>query len=223
MADVVPIRALVEALPAGPGLGPVRLVCIDGPAASGKTTLAARFATTVTTTGGTAAVVHMDDLYDGWSALVGARAPALTRRVEADLLVPLAAGRAGGFHRYDWPSAAFAELHAVPVVDVLVLEGCGSAQRAWADRTALALWVEVDRALRTRRWAERDDDLRAAQQCRDWQVDEDAWAAADGTRERADLVLDGAPLASHDPAAEVVVGGPGSWSSTSSGPSAQPE
>ena len=35
-------------------------------------------------------------------------------------------------------------------------------------------------------------DERAAQQCRDWQDDEDAWFAADGTRARADVVVDGA-------------------------------
>lgn len=209
MAVVVPIRELVDGLPAGRALGPVRLVCIDGPAASGKTTLAARFAAAVATGGQTTAVVHMDDLYDGWSALVGARAEALTRRVEADLLAPLAGGCPGGYRRYDWPAAAFAERHPVPVVDVLVLEGCGSAQRAWADRTALALWVEVDRALRTRRWTQRDDDARAAEQCRDWQVDEDAWSAADDTRARADLVIDGAPLSPHDPATEVVLARPG--------------
>lgn len=209
MAVVVPIRALVDSLPAARALGPVRLVCVDGPAASGKTTLAARFAAAVTTGGSTAAVVHLDDLYDGWSALVGVRAEALTRRVQADLLAPLASGRQGGYRRYDWPTATFAERHPVPVVDVLVLEGCGSAQRAWSDRTALALWVEVDRALRTRRWTERDSDARAAEQCRDWQVDEDAWSAADGTRARADLVIDGAPLSPHDPATEVVLARPG--------------
>ncbi len=177
---------------------------VDGPAGSGKTTVAGRLAAEVAAVGHSVAVVHMDDLYDGWSALVGERAGALTRRVEADLLAPLAAGREGGYERYDWPSAAFAERHRVPVVDVLVLEGCGSAQRSWADRTALAVWVEVDRALRTRRWLERDDDPRAAQQCLAWQVDEDAWCAADGTRARADLVVDGAPLSPHDPATEVV-------------------
>jgi energy-coupling factor transporter ATP-binding protein EcfA2 len=190
--------AVLDLAAGGAPLGRTRLVCIDGPAGSGKTTLAARLAevTSPTTTAGagtgrTVAVVHMDDLYDGWSALAGDRAVGLTRRIDAGILTPLAAGRPGGYRRYDWPTATFAEQHAVPVVDVLVLEGCASAQRAWAGRTALAVWVEVDRGLRTRRWLERDDDVRAAMQCRDWQADEDAWFAADGTRARARLLLSG--------------------------------
>ena len=199
MQQVSPVELLARAA-AGPALGPApartRLVCVDGPAGSGKTTLAARTAATAVSAGQSAAVVHMDDLYDGWAALVGDRAADLTRRVQDGLLTPVGAGRPGTYRRYDWPSASFAERHEVPVVDLLVLEGCGSAQRAWADRTALAVWVEVDRDLRTRRWLARDVDERAAQQCRDWQVDEDAWFAADGTRERADLLVDGAARAS---------------------------
>ncbi len=190
------MAGLLERAAAGPALAPslcrTRLVCIDGPAGSGKTTLAARLAAAAGDAGQTATVVHLDDLYDGWSALVGARAADLTRRIEDGVLTPLAAGRPGGYRRYDWPSGFFAEQHAVPVVDLLLLEGCGSAQRAWADRTGLAVWVEVDRELRTRRWLARDDDERAARQCWDWQADEDAWFAADGTRARADVVVDGA-------------------------------
>jgi len=183
--------AVLDLAAGGAPLGRTRLVCIDGPAGSGKTTLAAGLAEAATAAGRTVAVVHLDDLYDGWSALAGDRAVGLTRRIDAGILTPLAAGRPGGYRRYDWPSGAFAERHAVAVVDVLVLEGCASAQRAWAGRTALPVWVEVDRGLRTRRWLERDDDVRAAMQCRDWQVDEDAWFAADGTRARAGLLLAG--------------------------------
>ena len=183
--------AVLDLAAGGAPLGRTRLVCIDGPAGSGKTTLAAGLAEAATAAGRTVAVVHLDDLYDGWSALAGDRAVGLTRRIDAGILTPLAAGRPGGYRRYDWPTATFAEQHAVPVVDVLVLEGCASAQRAWAGRTALAVWVEVDRGLRTRRWLERDDDVRAAMQCRDWQADEDAWFAADGTRARARLLLSG--------------------------------
>lgn len=187
----LPLLQVLDRAAVGPALGRTHLVCVDGPAGSGKTTLAARLAAAAAAAGQTADVVHMDDLYDGWSALVGDRAADLTRRIEHGLLAPLSTGRPGSYRRYDWPSAAFAEEHRVPVVDILVLEGCGSAQRAWSGRTALALWVEVDRDLRTRRWLTRDGDDRAAQQCRDWQVDEDAWFTADGTRARADLVVDG--------------------------------
>ena len=65
--DAVP--ALADRVRAAvPLLGRTRLVCVDGPAGSGKTTLADRL---VTALGPGAAVVHMDDLYAGWT-LAGA-------------------------------------------------------------------------------------------------------------------------------------------------------
>lgn len=183
------IVALVTAT--SPRLGGTRLVCLDGPAGSGKTTLAAWLAADWTSEQLGHDVVHLDDLYDGWSALTGDRARDLTARVADGVLAPLATGRPGSYRRYDWPTARFAETHTVAPVDVLVLEGCACAQAAWADRTAVAVWVEAPSALRTARWLARDDDERAARQCRDWQRDEDAWFAADRTRSRADLVVDG--------------------------------
>ncbi|MBJ7451459.1 MAG: uridine kinase, partial [Blastococcus sp.] len=49
---------------AGPRLGGTRLVCVDGPAGSGKTTFAGRLAAAL---GDDAELVHMDDLYAGWT------------------------------------------------------------------------------------------------------------------------------------------------------------
>ena len=52
-------------------LGPVRLVAIDGPAGSGKTTLAGALSDELVGRGAKAAVLHLDDLYDGWTGLEG--------------------------------------------------------------------------------------------------------------------------------------------------------
>ena len=76
-----------------PTLGAGRLVCIDGPAGSGKTTLAAAVADARRAG---ARVVHMDDLYEGWSGLPARRRPA-RRRCCARW--PRAAGC---YRRYDW-------------------------------------------------------------------------------------------------------------------------
>ena len=73
-------------LPQRPG---TPVVCVDGPAGSGKTTLAAALAASRPA----ATVVHMDDLYPGWDGLphVGAQ---LT-----SLLEPLAERRPGRYRR----------------------------------------------------------------------------------------------------------------------------
>jgi uridine kinase len=168
---------------APPRLGRTRLVCVDGPAGSGKTTFAARLAAAL---GADTAVLHMDDLYAGWT-LTGAAA-----RLAAGVLRPLAAGRPGAYHRYDWAAGRFAaEPTPVPVPAVLVVEGCGSAPARLDPWTTLRIWVEAPADLRLARGLARDG-AALAPQWRRWQRLEAAWFAADRTRERAQLHVDGA-------------------------------
>lgn len=175
-------------LAAAPLLGPVRLVCVDGPAGSGKTTLADRLAGAVRD-GLAVSVVHLDDLYEGWSGLGG-----VWDRVEAQVLGPLGRDEAGRWQRYDWLEGRFAEWHDLPVPDVLVLEGCGSAPRAVDGRAVLRLFVEAPPRMRLRRGLDRDGEAMRPQWVR-WQVLEAAQFATEQTRERADVVVDGtAPL-----------------------------
>ncbi len=168
---------------AEPRLGGTRLVTVDGPAGSGKTTLAARLAGAL---GPDVAVVHLDDLFAGWS-MTGAVA-----RLCAGVLRPLAEGRAGAFSRFDWHIHRFQpDRVPVPAVEILLVEGCGSSPRRLDPWTSLRIWVEAPLALRTARGLERDGAAMAAE-WRRWQVLEDAEFAAQGTRERADVRWNGA-------------------------------
>jgi uridine kinase len=173
-------RVLELARSRPPSLGSARLVCVDGPAGSGKTTLGAEIASL----GGGAAVVHMDDLYEGWGGL---------DRVEAQLrslLRPLAEGFSGSYRRWDWPGNAWAETVLVPPAPLLVLEGVGSGSSAHADLTTVLAWVEVPFELRMARGLQRDGDA-VTDHWRQWARDEEALFGRERTRERADLVLDG--------------------------------
>lgn len=210
MTSVGALAARVLATP--PRLGTVRLVCVDGPAGSGKTTLAARLAEALqgrtpssdgaevlaagavtpppsqdpARPGGVhVAVVHMDDLYEGWAGLDG-----VAERLVTQVLEPLEAGRPGRYRRFDWLTGRFAEHVDVPVPDVLVVEGCGSAPRATDGRTVLLVWVEAPAGLRLRRGVERDGEALRAEWER-WMVQEAAHFAGEGTRARADVVVDG--------------------------------
>jgi uridine kinase len=163
-----------------PTLGNGRLICIDGPAGSGKTTLAAEIASLA----GGAAVVHMDDLFEGWGGL---------GRVDEQLgtlLRPIAVGSSGSYRRWDWPGNAWAETVLVSPAPLLVLEGVGSGASAFADLTTVLAWVEVPFELRMARGLERDGDS-VADVWRQWAEDEQALFARERTRERADVVLDG--------------------------------
>jgi len=178
--------ALVPLLLSAPRrLGPVRLVAVDGPAGSGKTTLAAGLARRCVDAGVRAHVVHLDDLYAGWTGLEGDLWP----RLAAQVLEPLRRGLPGRYQRYDWDAGRFAEWVDVPVPDVLVLEGCGSGRRAGAPDLSLLVWVEADDATRLARGLERDG-YAARPQWERWMRDEAAHYAREGTRGRADARVD---------------------------------
>ncbi|SFF32418.1 uridine kinase family protein [Blastococcus tunisiensis] len=178
-------------LAAPPRLGGVRLVCVDGPAGSGKTTVAGRLAAAL---GDAAVLLHFDDLYAGWT-LTGA-----SGRLQAGVLAPLAEGRPGAHHRFDWTRRWFApEPVVVPVRPVLVVEGCGSSPRALDPWTTLRLWVEAPAELRLARGLARDG-AELADEWRRWQRTEAAEFAREDTRAHADLRLDGA---GGDPASDL--------------------
>ncbi|ACQ80615.1 conserved hypothetical protein [Beutenbergia cavernae DSM 12333] len=165
--------------PPGGDVEPVRLVCVDGLAGAGKTTLAAQLGAALA-----AQVVHMDDLYPGWGGLL--EAPAL---LATWVLDPMAAGRAGRYRRFDWAAGAYAEWHDVPRRPALVVEGCGAAPRAVDGVASLVIWVEADDELRLARGLERDG-TDAEEHWRAWMRDERRLAEREGTGERADVVLD---------------------------------
>lgn len=165
-----------------PRLGTVRLVVVDGPAGSGKTTFADRIARALDG----AQVVHMDDLYEGWSGLDDA----VYRRLEEWVLAPLRAGRAGRYRRYDWDAGRFAEWHDVPVAEALVLEGVGAAARPVDGCAVVRVWVEAGADVRMTRGVARDGESLRGQWER-WMRREAEHFAADGTRERADVLVDG--------------------------------
>jgi uridine kinase len=175
---------LAERVRSGPPrLGATRLVCVDGPAGSGKTTFAGRLAAAC---GPDSALVHLEDLYTGWT-LTGAVA-----RLSAGVLQPLAAGRPGTFHPYDWAAGCFSPAAtAVPVVPVLVVEGCGSSPRALDLWTTLRVWVEAPAEVRLTRGLARDGAALEAE-WRDWQRTEAVEFAREDTRSRADVRVDGA-------------------------------
>jgi len=163
---------------ARPGrLGPGRLVCIDGPAGSGKTTLALQVAEH---TG--APVVRMDDLYPGWDGLFAVGPEVL------GLLQPLAEGRTGCYRRYDWLGEEYREQHCVEPAPLLLLEGVGSGNLAWQDLVTTLVWVEAPDDVRLRRGLARDGEEQR-ERWTQWMLDESRLFAEEGTRARADLVF----------------------------------
>jgi cytidylate kinase len=178
-SEVAPLLLeLVRARPATLGAG--RLLCIDGPQASGKSTLAAAVAALVPGS----EVVHVDDLLDGWEGLATVDAS-----VDA-LLRPLARGEAGRYRRFDWDLGRFAETVTVAPTPLLVLEGCGAGSRLHADLATLIVWVSAPTDLRVTRGIERDGEAVREKQAQ-WLLDEERLFALEETRARAHVEVDG--------------------------------
>lgn len=163
---------------APPTLGRGRLVCVDGPAGSGKTTLAMALADVEPGT----QVVHCDELLEGWRGL-----PGLTATV-ATMLAPLAAGEAGHWRRWDWVADGWAETHTVRPGGLLVLEGVGCWSPRIADLVGFLVWVEAGSELRLQRGIARDGE-QMRPQWEQWRLDEEELFARLATRDHADLVV----------------------------------
>ena len=160
------------------------MVAIDGPAGSGKTTLAGRLAAALSG----AQVLHADDMYEGWSGL-----GTLSDVLVAAVLEPLARSGAASFRRWDWVSGARAETIEVPGAPFLVVEGVGTAQRAARPLVSLVIYVDAPWPLRLDRGIARDGETMRAEWER-WQAAEWSFLVREGTRAAADFEIDGTAL-----------------------------
>jgi uridine kinase len=171
------------------GRSGARIIGVDGPAGGGKSTFAARLAET---TG--APVIEVDD-FISWDNLAG-----WWPRFEAQVLEPLLDGRDAHYQARDWINdwrgSRLGEWKRVPWAPLVIIEGVTCTRRATVGRLAYAVWVEASRETRLARGLARDADNGEpdfADLWTKWMVQEDAFFAADGTRERADLVVSTEP------------------------------
>lgn len=193
MTTTVDPRWVERVALAAPGVGDVRLVCIDGPAGSGKTTLAAALAGALEPMFGAVPVVHGDELYEGWAVVAGStdRVQAfdlLAARVDEWLLDRWRHGWPASHPRWDWHADRWGDPVEVALSPVVILEGVGLGARRLREQAALTVWVEaVDDDVRLARVLARDgEELR--EEMTGWLLDEAAWHRHDGTREGADVV-----------------------------------
>lgn len=128
------------------------MICVDGPAGAGKTTLSGELLSAAGKVGCTAHVVHLDDTYAGWDQDFAS----LGGRIRNYLVGPLASRHPGRYHRFDWYAGAFTEWVTVPATDVLVVEGVGAGHHNIASRRATLVWVTAPPALCLSRGIARD-------------------------------------------------------------------
>jgi len=159
-----------------------RLIAIDGPAGSGKTTLAKAVASRFD-----APVVEIDDFFCGNSL------HSWWPRFETQVVAPLLRGEDALYQVRDWRGDEFGDglrgEKRTRWAPVIVIEGVTSSHRALAASLACRIWVEAPPAQRLARGIARDGESHR-ELWRRYMAEEAVFFAEDRTRERADLILD---------------------------------
>ena len=164
------------------------LITIDGPAGSGKTTLAEVIHENLAKGGESVATIHMDDLYAGWDL---ALSPGLAQSLEQILKAYFESGQIQ-IPQYNWIEERFSSPLTIDSPDVLILEGVGSGQKITRDSADIKLWIEAPREIAFARVLERDgENIRP--QMQQWQVRESAHFLEEGTKSAADYQVKSAP------------------------------
>lgn len=164
------------------------LITIDGPAGSGKTTLAGLIEESLTRSGDDVLTIHLDDLYNGWDDALGTSLTAILKRIlhefeDGDqLTVPL----------FDWSQNRYTDSRVLPRPSILILEGVGSGQRITRSRADIKLWVEAPPELALSRVLERDGEV-IRTQMELWQVREREHFALEESASAADYRVKSAP------------------------------
>jgi uridine kinase len=188
---VIAVRDILADVHRADPVSGIRIVGVDGPSGSGKSTLARKLAASAA-----ASLVQIDD-FVSWDDLAG-----WWPRFEQQVLAPLLAGHDARYQARDWTGDEFGrslrDWKTAARTPLIVIEGVTCTRAQTVGRLAYAIWVEAPAATWLRRGLERDGGSHRALWER-WQAEEDEFFRADGTRERADLIIDSDWRLPHDP------------------------
>lgn len=159
------------------------LIAIDGPAGSGKTSLANQLASNLKS----ATTIHMDDLYNGWEDALTAT---LTRHLEEWILDPLTQHQSVKYQKFNWASSEYGPSAEVRDIEILILEGVGAAQTMIRQQAALTIWIEVGPQIGLARVINRDG-AQILPYMLKWQERERAHFLKDQTKENCQIFIDG--------------------------------
>jgi len=160
-------------------------LAIDGVAGSGKTTLASRLCGDLKN----CQVVHMDDLYEGWTDPLSQR---LTAKVIRELLEPFNKQIPIRYQKFDWILNRFDKFEDLKTSNILILEGVGSGQREFRKYLSKTIWVEYDPSQGFDRVIARDGEGIRGEMV-NFLLDQNKHFIAELTKNASDYTISGAP------------------------------
>ena len=163
--------------------GATKVITIDGPAGSGKTTLANQLSKVL----GNCPVIHMDDLYSGWNQDLITE---LAERISNQILQPISSGKTATYLKYDWAEEKFKVEESVEASKFLILEGVGAGHPKLNNQAALNIWIEASPKVLLDRLVMRDGEQLREQLVR-WQTHEARYFDQLSIRSLADVHLTG--------------------------------
>jgi len=166
-----------------PPVNGIRIVGVDGRSGAGKSFLASRLSSLLA-----APIIEIDD-FVSWECFAG-----WWPRFDEQVLSPLLAGRDATYQARDWTDwygSTLGNWKTQRWSPTVILEGVTCTRRETIGRLAHAIWVEAPAEMRLARGMSRDTRFPGKEDLwKRWMREEDEFFGADGTRERADRIVD---------------------------------
>jgi uridine kinase len=176
--------------------GQTKIIVIDGPAGSGKTTLAKSLSGLLEN----CPIIHMDEIYEGWE---NALSPKTFKDLVEWIINPLLENNSIEYIKYDWNLGQRIEKVVINNSKIIIIEGVGSSSFEISKHASLKLWIEVNKETGINRVLTRDG-LQIQEQMKTWQSQESKFFIENNSKENSDIWIDGDPVVKIDTSSQFV-------------------
>ena len=176
--------------------GQTKIIVIDGPAGSGKTTLAKSLSGLLEN----CPIIHMDEIYEGWE---NALSPKTFKDLVEWIINPLLENKSIEYKKYDWNLEQRIEKIVINNSKIIIIEGVGSSSFDISKHASLKLWIEVNKETGINRVLTRDG-LHIQEQMKTWQSQESKFFIENNSKENSDIWIDGDPVVKIDTSSQFV-------------------